>query len=370
MKNIKEPVRLREKKLKDGGVSLYLDIYYEGIRKYEFLKLYLIPEKSRADKERNKTTLAIANSIKAKRVIEIQSGAYDVKLASRADVPFFVYYGKMRQQIESRKNRLWEAVRIIILDYCKNEALEFKKIDVKFVEGLREYIDTKEHRAEKVSGGLSHGTKNIYWAIVKAVFNQAVRDGIIDKNPTSNIQGFKPSEPKRTYLTASEVKRLSQTDCKSDGIKKAFLFCCLTGLRYSDVKALTWGDVSKENGYTRITFRQKKTKHQEYLDINKSASSLMGERGRAEREVFPLYCSLDHVNHVLKEWAKNAEIAKNISFHVSRHTFATMMLSNGVDLYTVSKLVGHKSISTTQIYAKVMDKEKQRAVDTIPDDII
>ena len=71
--NIKEPVRLRRKKLTNGNVSLYLDIYWNGTREYEFLKLYLIPEKSKSDKDKNRETLKLANSVKAQRIIEIQN---------------------------------------------------------------------------------------------------------------------------------------------------------------------------------------------------------------------------------------------------------------------------------------------------------
>ena len=78
----------------------------------------------------------------------------------------------------------------------------------------------------------------------------------------------------------------------------------------------------------------------------------------------PKYLSV--INSGLKRWAKAAEIDKNISFHTARHTFATMLLTLDVDLYTVSKLLGHKDIKTTQIYAKIIDKKKQDAVNKIP----
>lgn len=356
---VKEPVRLRQKKLSDGSISLYLDIYYNSVRKYEFLKLYLIPEKAKKDKDVNKTTLAIANSIKAKRIIDIQSGAYDVKLASREDVFFFTYFDNMCNQLESRKSTLWQAVKVMITKYSNDADLKFKHVDANFVKGFRSYLDNET--------GLAQGSKHVYFAIFKAVLNQALKDGIIDRSPASNVQGFKPSEPKRIYLTAEEVKMMAGAKCSNENVKRAFLFSCLTGLRLSDIIALTWGDVTEENGYTRITFRQQKTKFQEYLDINKQAVTLMGERSDAGTNIFKLPATYYNINLNIDVWAKNAGISKHITFHVARHTFATMMLSNGVDLYTVSKLVGHRDISTTQIYAKVMDKEKQQAIDKMPE---
>lgn len=384
MKTNKEPVRLREKKLKNGNVSLYLDIYFEGVRKYEMLRLYLIPERNRADKEANRTTLAIANSIKAKRIIDIQSGAYDVKLANRSEELFFPYYDKRASTAKGGSHRTWLSMRRILTDYCVNENITFKQMGIEWAHGLRDYIDNKsygsgirklkeitdEELQERSEKGLAHGTKCQYWTIIKTIFNEAVRDGIIDKSPFANIAGFKPSDPKRTYLTAEEVRLLASTECKRQDVKNAFLFSCLTGLRHSDIEQLTWGDVREENGYTRIVFRQQKTKRLEYLDINKQAVTLMGERKADTELVFPIGVTLVRLCVILKDWTKRANINKHITFHVARHTFATMMLSNGVDLYTVSKLVGHKSINTTQIYAKVMDREKQRAVDTIPSDIL
>lgn len=384
MKTNKEPVRLREKKLKNGNVSLYLDIYFEGTRKYEMLRLYLVPEKTRADKEANRTTLAIANSIKAKRIIDIQSGAYDVKLANRSEELFFPYYDKRASTAKGGSHRTWLSMRRILTDYCVNENITFKQMGIEWAHGLRDFIDNKsygsgirklkeitdEEMQERAEKGLAHGTKCQYWTIIKTIFNEAVRDGIIDKSPFANIAGFKPSDPKRTYLTAEEVRLLASTECKRQDVKNAFLFSCLTGLRHSDIEQLTWGDVREENGYTRIVFRQQKTKRLEYLDINKQAVTLMGERKADTELVFPIGVTLVRLCVVLKDWTKRANINKHITFHVARHTFATMMLSNGVDLYTVSKLVGHKNINTTQIYAKVMDREKQRAVDTIPADIL
>lgn len=368
MGKAKEPVTLREKPLKNGNTSLYLDIYHNGKRKYEYLKLYIVEAHSLLEKEQNDATWLLAQTIKAQRVVEINTGKYDIKLADRDKVPFFSFFDKMCEELESRKGHLWKSVRKLILAYCGDEAITFRDIDSQFVSGLREYIDTKEHRADAMRGkGLSHGTKNIYWAIIKAVLKKAIVDGIIDKSPADSLPGFKASEPRRLYLTADEVRMLSQTACRREDVKKAFLFSCLTGLRHSDVEALTWGDVTEENGYTRITFRQQKTKWQEYLDVNKQAASLMGERQAPGEQVFPMPYSTDHISRVLKEWAKDAGVAKSISFHVARHSFATMMLGNGVELYTVSKLLGHRSISTTQVYAKIMDRDKQRAVDSMPD---
>ena len=168
------------------------------------------------------------------------------------------------------------------------------------------------------------------------------------------------------YLTIDEVKKLAETECDYPKIKNAFLFSCLTGLRRSDIIKLTWGEVYQQGEYTRIIFKQKKTGGQEYLDISEQAAALMGERKSPEVNVFPDVLSPSCTNHALQVWVARAGINKDITFHCGRHTFATMMLDLGTDIYTTSKLLGHKNIGTTQIYAKVLDKNKQAAVARIP----
>ena len=97
-KSKKEPVRLRERVLKDGSISLYLDIYRDGKREYEFLKLYLVKATTPVEKEQNRQTLATAQAIKAKRQIEIQNGEYGFTKQFKIDTPFLSYYRKMCEE--------------------------------------------------------------------------------------------------------------------------------------------------------------------------------------------------------------------------------------------------------------------------------
>lgn len=180
------------------------------------------------------------------------------------------------------------------------------------------------------------------------------------------IENFKAEEGTRMYLTLDEVKKLAETECDYPQIKAAFLFSCLTGLRRSDVLRLTWGDIHKQGDFTRIIFKQKKTSGQEYLDISPEAAELMGKRGKPHEHIFTDIHSPSCTNNTIKLWVARAGINKTIKFHCARHTFATLMLDIGTDIYTVCKLLGHRELSTTQIYAKVPDKNKQAAVAAIP----
>ena len=213
---------------------------------------------------------------------------------------------------------------------------------------------------------MARNSKLSYFNKLRACLNQAFDDRIIAHNPIRGIEGFKAEEGTRMYLTIDELKKLAQTECEYPNIKKAFLFSCLTGLRRSDILKLTWGEVHEQGEYTRIIFKQKKTGGLEYLDITPQAAELMGKRGKPNDNVFGDIYSPSCTNEAIKRWVLRAGIDKEITFHCGRHTFAVMMLDLGTDIYTVSKLLGHRELSTTQIYAKVLDKNKQKAVQQIP----
>ena len=106
---------------------------------------------------------------------------------------------------------------------------------------------------------------------------------------------------------------------------------------------------------------------QEYLDISPQAEKYLGTRRNDADRVFEGFKYGAWTSLELKRWALAAGITKNLTFHCGRHTFAVLMLDLGADIYTVSKLLGHRELSTTQIYAKVLDKNKQKAVSLVPE---
>lgn len=371
----KEPVRLRQKALADGNISLYLDIYINGRREYEFLKMYLVPEKNKEDRDRNKETMRLAEAIKALRIVDIQKGRYGFNNKSR-EVLFYDYYMKMCENrlVEESKGNWgnWRSCMKHLLAYDKHlKSRTFAEIDKDWVLGFRDYLENKakawgnDERERKIYD-LSRNSCVSYFNKLKCCLNQAYDDGIIVDNPIRGVEGFKPKEGTRMYLTIDEVRKLAQTPCEFKSIKRAFLFSCLTGLRRSDIEKLTWGEVFSQGDYTRIIFSQKKTGGLEYLDLTPEAAELMGKRGKPNEHMFTNLLSPSSTNHYIQQWCTRAGIDKDISFHCGRHTFATMMLDIGTDIYTVSKLLGHRELNTTQIYAKVIDKNKQAAVSKIP----
>lgn len=367
MKN-KECVKIRQRKIQNGNISLYLDIYRKGVRNFEFLKLYLVPETTRADKEKNKETMRLAEAIKAKRIVEIQNNEYGFR-NDRKSTKFFEYFLRLCEEKNTAGNiGNWNSCYKHLLIYEKNRNITFDEIDTEWVKGFRDYLDNANYARTEATNNrkIALNSKYSYFNKLKACLRQAFEDMIISYNPAVSVKGYDQMESTRMYLTIQEVKRLAETRCKSEIVKRTFLFSCLTGLRRSDIERLTWGNVHQQGEFTRIIFRQKKTQGQEYLDINRQASDLMGERRESHELVFGKLPCFDYVNNTIRQWVATAGIDKDITFHCGRHTFATMMLDLDTDIYTVSKLLGHREISTTQIYAKIMDKNKQNAVCKIP----
>lgn len=360
-----------------GRTTLYLDIYINGKRTYETLRLYLIPETTRADKEKNKETMRLAEAIRAKRVVELQNGRFGFEDGYKMDTNFLDYYRAMTEErlgTESLGNwGNWFSCLKHLERYCRQDTT-FRDITPEWVMGFRKYLDktarVRDSRKKTVTTDdakpLSQNTKQSYFNKLRACLNQAFEDGIIPKNPMRGIEGFKDDEVERVYLTLEEVKLLAAAECKYPVLRRAFLFSCLTGLRKSDIEKMRWSEVRPHNNGTRIVFKQKKTKGQEYLDISPEAVQFLGERGKDTDLVFSGFYYSSYLLMELKRWAVRAGITKDITFHSGRHTFAVLMLDLGTDIYTVQKLLGHREIHTTQIYAHILDKNKQEAVNKIP----
>lgn len=380
MEQSKEPVRLRKRTLSGGRQSLYLDIYLDGNRSYEFLKLYLVPERTREDREKNRETMRLAEAIKSQRIVDIQNHKFGFESEYKLDTVFLDYYRAMCEKrhgdIESRGNwGNWYSCLKHLERYCKrNPRMTFRDVTTEWILGFREYLDKtarcrdkrKVITTEEVTKPLSQNSKVSYFNKLIACINQAFEDRIIPHNPVRGIDRFKPDESERVYLTIEEVKAMSSAHCKYPALRNAFLFSCLTGLRKSDIEKMTWSEVHQHGEYTRIIFRQKKTLNQEYLDISPEAVQYMGQRRKPSDKVFAGFKYGAYMLTELRMWAMRAGVTKDITFHTGRHTFAVMMLDLGADIYTVSKLLGHRELKTTQIYASLLDKKKQAAVLLIP----
>lgn len=383
--SIKEPIKLRFKQLKDGNQSIYLDCYVNGIREYKFLNLYLRPDTSRENKMWNKEQLRLANAIKAQYIIDIQNGEFGFKDRNRTrKLSFLTYCEDMAAEYEANGQTscavlMRSAVKRMTAYKGKN--ITFNHIDKEFLIGFIEYLNSDIRDFDKESKDkkrkpkpLSEVYKEALFARIMVALNKAERDGIIVKNPGKDIdRKLKPhaEQKSRCYLTLDEIQKIIDTEYKPDNdIKPAFLFCCFSGLRYSDVQKLTWGEITvSPEGYAQIETNMQKTGKDITIPLSDNALKWLPERSgqpSASRIFYKLPDQVTNADVRLRTIIKKAGITKHVTFHVARHTFATLTLTYGADLYTVSKLLGHSNIRTTQIYAKIVDESKRKAVNLIP----
>ncbi|RZT96015.1 site-specific recombinase XerD [Ancylomarina subtilis] len=362
-------VTLRQRK-KNGKISLYLDYYNKGKRKFDYLGLYLTPEPcTKLERATNKQTLDLANKIRAKSLLEFENERFGFKTAERADSRFLLYFEMLTEKRQESKGNYGNWLSsLAYLKKWEYSDVSFSDIDNIWLEDLKHYF---VHEAKTKQGrSLSQNTCVSYFNKVLATLKQAVKDGIIERNPAVNVTGIKEAESQREFLTLEELKRAVNAKCDVEIVKTAFLFSALTGLRYSDIEKMTWSEIqhSKDNGYY-IRFRQKKTKGQETLPIPEDAIKLIGKRGEANDKVFQGLTYSEYNNAKIREWMIRAGVEKHITFHCARHTYATLQLTLGTDIYTVSKLLGHKNLKTTQVYAKIIDGKKKEAANRIKLDL-
>ena len=384
---LKEPVRIRFKQLSNGNQSIYLEYYtgdvirkenyVGGKRKYEFLKLYLIPERTREDKAKNEATLALAKAIQSKRIVEVQNDAHGFQNTNKSRVNLLDYLENIGKQSAEQGSRNYARTvlnTVRALKLFRGDYIAFRDVDKEFLSEFTDYLrqmpKASKYGVLKAGGRLSNNSVVSYYGTLRTAINRAYKEGIITVNPTKEFDfasKVRQEPSRREYLTIDELKTLINTECRHEIVKRAFLFSCLCGLRVSDIRKLRWCDLQRSGGRVRIEITMQKTKEPLYLPISDEALKWLPERGEANDSdfIFPLTHE-GTVNDTLQHWAKVAGITKHISFHVARHTHATMMLTLGADLYTVSKLLGHKNIATTQIYAKIVDKKKEEAIGLIP----
>lgn len=361
----KEPVRIRFKKLANGSVSVYLAINVNGRRTYDYLKLYLVPETDQAAKLQNKQTMEAIYAIKAQRILQITNGAAGIKKDLRNKmrlVDWLKIYQDRQVNKGKRGAKRWVRTMIFVIEgYDGGKDATLADIDHQWLTDFMIYLMNDYVTYKKTK--LTNGTVDNYLRCLKAAFNVAVEEGIMPTNPMLALDRshLKGTTYEREFLSVEEVKKLIDTPCRRPDIKGAFLFSCFCGLRISDVRSLQWKHVVTAGGKMYLKITQFKTRRPLSIPLSRQALRWMPERGNAEEDEY-IFPPLSKNMTVLDDWAKEAGINKHVTFHVSRHTFATMELTMGADIYTTSKLLGHTSVATTQIYAKVINSKKEEAV--------
>ncbi len=295
-----------------------------------------------------------------------------VEKKARGQADFIEYFGKQaakRHKNDSKSIGVnWDRAHDLLKIFTKDKPLPFAQIDMHLIESFRDFL-LKAPRGGNKSGTISQNTASTYFTLFKAALHQAFIDSYFDVNIAAKVKGISGVESRREYLTIEELNKLAATPCEYPMLKKAAFFSALTGLRHSDIRKMTWKELSVEGDHYRINFTQRKTGGVEYMPISEQAYLICGEPAEPDRLVFEGLQDPSWINRPVKKWIEAAGIKKHITFHCFRHSYATNQLTEGTDLYTVSKMLGNTNIRTTQIYAKVVDSKKEEAAQAIKLDL-
>lgn len=372
---MKKSVTLRRRLVKGGKERYYLD-YYLGTkinsdgnkipnRKTERLDIYhTINPKDQNEKKANRENEILAEKIVIRAQNNLNNDTYDFK-QSRLHESFLDYFEKLAKTKDNGIKGAWYSSYTKLTEFCKDD-IAFEDIDSSFIVEFREYLKNKSKTKSKT--GLHTNTASTYFKKFKAAIYHALREDILKKDPFLNIDNIKEEDTIREYLTQEELQKLIETEPNLKGkiFTTAFIFSCLTGLRFSDIQKLEWSEIELTEKGAKIVFKQQKTKSVQYHPINEQALTLLREKGLSQGRIFKDLVNTSTNGRYLKDWVKKAGITKKISFHCARHTHATLLLTNDVDIYIIMEILGHKNVQTTQIYTKIISQKRDEAVNKIP----
>lgn len=348
---MKSLVNIRFRKLSSGRQSIYLEYNHDGIKDRVFLKLYLTD-----NAKENKETMRVVEAIKAKYITDIMNGKASISDSTNkySLCDLFDLIVKSRQMEQATKLSYISVKRFI----------EKHKLNRKTAAFSDEYIQSIIYtflRLEK------HNTAAVYARKLICVINYALKKGYCRNIDVSKLDIPRQRTVERCFLTADELKEMINTETKSAyDLRLAFLFSCFSGLRYSDIQTLKKEDITDN----RINKQMVKVKGKQIsMMLNKQATEILKQAKGTDDFVFFLPKYNTEASRFVRHWAQRSGIKKEVTFHTARHTFATLLLNNNVDIFTVSKLLGHSDIKTTEIYAKLLDDAKNKAVLAL-DDII
>jgi site-specific recombinase XerD len=349
------PVYLRKRKNSDGSTSLLLDVWHNGKRSYEFLKECKLEKASNPEqRESNRKKKILAEKIKIRRALQLEGGKHGVELDFKQDIDFLAYFQAYLDKYKKKDARILVACFHKFKQFLQEseiKLLQARNLDEELAEDFKEFLEAS----------LNGESPANYFKKFKKVLRQAVRDKIISSNPAAELTAKRHEGLKKDILNFDEIQLLAATPANNEQVKRAFLFCCLTGLRYVDVEALTWQSI---NGQV-LKCKQSKTSKDVTIVLNDSALHLLGKPKKGATAVFnlPSYTSC---LKGLKSWCNAAGIQKHITWHCGRHSFGTNIIFYGSDVNSASSLLGHSSLQYTMRYLRAANELKEKAVQNLP----
>lgn len=301
-------------------------------------------------KEIKKEKERIIDRVKSQLEIELGNAKNGLISRQLQKANFIEYFENLGNKKDPNTKTAWDNTLKHLITF-QGKKISFENVTATWLENFLTYL--KED--------LSTNTVFTYFNKISATLNQAVKEKIITENPCNYINRPKKTETEITFLTRDDIQKIINTEFFDNEAKNAFLLSCYTGLRASDIKALKWSHI-KEN---KIQLSQTKTKNVVYIPLNQNALNILKNQKHNEETVFNLSDHISSLNRTVKKMLVKSEIKKDIHFHCARHTFATLLVTSGVNIFTISKLMGHRDIKSTLVYAKVIDEEKEKAVNSM-----
>ena len=357
-------VKLCKKKRKGRKEYLFLNytpaIFNQMTRRtyrQEYLGLYVFTEPKGPDERRhNALAMKMGEMKRDARAIEVlkgELGFFDESVLNRSFTQYF-------RQLAESKDQTW-TITCQHFERFVNGKCTFGNLTVELSNNFREYL---MNLIKKDGTPISHRSSAAYFSRYRSALAKAYKAGMIKTNINDYLDRIPYSVPMKNFLSKEEVVALKKTPCKYEVLKRAALFSVLTGLRISDILDLKWEDIrTAPDGGPCIIKNIYKVSRDEIVYISDEALEYCGERYESGPVFYNLKKSLTY--RPLHEWVRKAGIQRHITFHCFRHTYATLQLANGVDIYTISHQLTHKNVKTTQIYADLVDAKRRNSANAI-----
>jgi len=363
-------VTIRKKPLSKNRNRLILD-YYPALTnplngkktRYENLRLFVYEVPSnQTEFTHNSETFKLAESICAKRQLDIQVQLHGFTPNHKKEQSFNAYFRRLADRKRGLNWHNWNS-GVRYFELFVDRDIRFLDLDLNLCEDFKAFLLT-EPKLRDARRGIGHNSALSYFNKFRAALKQAWREKLIDDDLHAICPGLKEMEAHVEFLTMEDIKLLLATPVTQDKCKRVVLLGIITGLRFCDVQNLRWRDVSGTKNNYYLHFRQLKTYKTQHVPISNQAFDLLGDRQQPDEKVFnKIY--YNQIRDFLVKWPSDAGINKHITFSCLRHTYATLQLDHGTDIYTISKMLGHRHLKTTQRYTRVMDKSKKEAAERL-----
>jgi integrase len=357
-------VTLRKRKISGGRYSLSTDTYPSpNGKRFKSLRLYVEANPKSESKEQTKQTIALAKQICQRQSNELAKpevyASLELQALNRAEMGNYSFRQFCKERIAKINNEGHWAYKTAVLYFFNSLGYEDVKcgsISQLIVDEFREYLPTAKKL--RSSGTISQNSAATYMAAMKGLLNDAYMGGHLPESVGKLIKGLASTDSKRAIPTLDEIVILSNTECQYPLLREMALFSCMTGLRFSDCQKIVTSEELKNSGTGYyLDFTQKKRTIEAITPISDQAAEMLLSLGDKP------FIDVDYNNmqRPLRAWIQASGIQKHITFHSFRHAYAALLLASGVDIFVVSKMLNHKTIRSTQVYTKVLDRQKEEA---------